>query len=134
MPAIRYLNGSKPQIVNQYRDSLLSRVHAYTSGSALVIPQWYGFICNAGASYLKGGKIVRLVVEAIASGDGTDEADWIALPEGHFALGWWIPPSAQAHDSGELYGLVDDYGWPMTTLRYRDLTHTKIPTSKIECR
>lgn len=121
MPAIMYPNGITPRIITHYRDFLAHKLEAYAPGSKVIRPEWHGFICNAGAAYLKNGKIARIVVDAVSAGDGTSEDEWVKLPEGHFALGWWIPPATIHHaDSGDLYGLVDDNGWPMTTLRYTD--------------
>lgn len=122
MPAVRYFNGSTHHVINQSRDALLSRIHTYTSGGEIIAPQWYGFVCNSGTSYLKGSKIVRLLVDAISSGDGNKDEEWIVLPEGHFALGCWIPDKSPTKDDGELYCLIDDLGWPMTTLRYSNQT------------
>lgn len=119
MPAIIYLNGITPRTINHKRDFVAHNPETYAPGSKIIRPIWHGFICNAGAAFFKNGKIVRIVVAAVSAGDGTDVDEWVKLPEDHFALGWWIPPTSTHHsDSGELYGLVDDYGWPMTTLRY----------------
>jgi hypothetical protein len=118
MPSIRYLDDLTSRVISQHQGALPIRVQAYTAGGATVIHEWYGFISNAGSSYLKNGKIVRLLVDAISSGDGTSEEEWIVLPEGHFALGCWIPDKSRTSRSGELYGLIDELGWPMTTLRY----------------
>lgn len=120
MPAIRYLNGNTPKIVTHYRGSPNESIQASPSPGRLIVPNWYGFICNSGASHLKGGKIARLVVNAVSAGDGSIEDEWVVIPMGHFALGWWIPGKGYLYDSGDLYGLVDDFGWPMTTLRYGD--------------
>lgn len=120
MPAILYRNGSTPRTISHYRDFLVHKLETYAPGSKVIRPEWHGFICNAGAAFLKSGKIARIVVDAVSAGDGTNEGEWIKLPDGHFALGWWIPAATTHHSDGDLYGLVDDNGWPMTTLRYTD--------------
>lgn len=121
MPAIRYLNGTTPRTITHYRDFLAHKLEIYAAGSKIIRPDWHGFICNAGAAFLKNGKIARIFIDAVSAGDGGKDEAWVQLPDGHFALGWWIPPATIHHsDSGDLYGLVDDNGWPMTTLRYTD--------------
>jgi hypothetical protein len=119
MPAIKYLSDSNSVIVSQHTNIVSEKVEIPAIGADSV--EWFGFVRFGTAMQFKRGRIVKLAIVAVSAGDGLDENDWIELPEGHFGLGWRIPGRTPLSPS-EVFGLIDVLGWPMTTLRYDELS------------
>lgn len=119
MPAIKFYQRSamNTSVANHYRNFIAYVVTTLNRDGKEIFPQWMGFICNAGAAHLKGGKIVRLRVVAISCGDGTVESSWVEVPDGEFVVGWHLQGGVHHGDFGVVYTIIDDNGWPLTTAK-----------------
>ena len=76
-----------------------------------------GFIYNAGAQQLQRGKLTRFNTSAISLDDGSEDDEWVPVPDGACVVGWLLPPAtSHQSDPRNIYVLVDDCGWPMPPL------------------